>query len=70
MTRQPPYTTRSGLRIGSAYAPTTRPNLDRDALRIQRALLGERPAIDASGIFIAAVVSVVIAIVLITHWIS
>lgn len=63
-----PYTTRSGLRIGSAWQGCTPIHHDRDALRIQRALLGERSPIDASGVFIAAVVAVVFALVLITHW--
>ncbi len=63
-----PYTTKTGLRIGSAFDSGVRPYHDRDAIRIQRALLGERGGIDAGGIFIAAVVTAVIALVLVTHW--
>lgn len=62
------YTTRSGLRIGCAWQGRPPIHHDRDALRVQRALLGERSPIDASGLFIAAVVCAVIALVLITHW--
>ena len=49
-----PYTTRTGLRIGLRYTP--KPHHDRDALRLQSALLGNRDAIDWEGIYIVAVV--------------
>ena len=68
MPQHTPLTTKSGLRIGSAYVPTTRPYHDRDALKLQDALLRNRPSVDASGVFIAAVCAVVIAIPLIHHW--
>lgn len=63
-----PYTTRSGLRIGCHCQARPSVPHDRDALRLQRALLGEHPPIDASGLFIAVVVTAVIAIVLFAHW--
>jgi hypothetical protein len=65
----PPFTTRSGLQIGSAYTPPQRPYHDRDALKLQDALLGNKSGIDASGIFIAAVCLVVAAIPVIHHFI-
>lgn len=37
--RQPPYTTKSGLRIGCEYRPAQRPQHDEDALRLQQALI-------------------------------
>lgn len=40
--RQPPYTTRSGLRIGGCYQPVQRPQHDEDALRLQDALIASR----------------------------
>ena len=50
-----PYTTRSGLQVGRLYTPTARPHHDRDALRLQSALLGHKPQTDWDGIIIAAV---------------
>lgn len=48
-----PYTTRTGIKIGSLYqAPM--PKLDRDATRLQSALLGQRAQIDWDGILIVA----------------
>jgi len=41
--------------IGSLYTPTARPHHDRDALRLQSALLGHKPKTDWDGIIIAAV---------------
>lgn len=64
-----PYTTKSGVRIGSAYTPNAPVYHDRDALRLQDALLKNKPAIDKDGIFIAAVVAVVIAIPVVHHFI-
>lgn len=43
------------VQIGRAYVPTARPYHDRDALRLQSALLGHKPEIDWDGIIIAAV---------------
>ena len=40
--------------IGSLYTPTARPHHDRDALRLQSALLGHKPQTDWDGIIIAA----------------
>lgn len=40
--KQPPYTTRSGLRIGCEYRPAQRPQHDEDALRLQEALIAPR----------------------------
>lgn len=56
-----PYTTRTGLRIGSAYTPPQAPvYLDHDALRLQRALLGDRPATDWDGVAIALALGLVL----------
>ena len=63
-----PYHT-GKVAIGSAYVPNTRPYHDADALRLQDALLGNKPGIDASGVFIAAVCAVVVAIPVIHHFI-
>lgn len=63
-----PYTTKSGLQIGRLYMPTARPYHDRDAIRLQSALLGHKPAIDWDGIVIVAVCLAVLAAVFIaTH---
>lgn len=55
-----PYTTKTGLQIGRLYIPRQRPHHDRDAIRLQNALLGQRPARDWDGIAIAAVCIVAI----------
>ena len=55
-----PYTTRSGLQVGSLYTPPQRPHHDADALRLQSALLGHKPQTDWDGIIIAAFVLVVV----------
>ncbi len=48
-----PYTTSTGLRIGCKVEAAARHEYhDRDALRLQAALLGNRPAIDWDGIVI------------------
>ncbi len=48
-----PYTTKSGLRIGCKVEALTRHEYhDRDALRLQRALLGDKTPIDWDGIVI------------------
>lgn len=60
-----PYTTRSGLQVGSLYTPPQRPHHDADALRLQRALLGERPRIDWDGI---AIVIFTVAAVALAAW--
>lgn len=63
-----PYTTRTGLQIGREYTPTARPYHDRDALRLQSALLGQKPQTDWDGIIIAAVcLALVAAIIIATH---
>ena len=46
--------------IGSLYTPTARPHHDRDALRLQSALLGHKPEIDWDGIGIVAGVLLVV----------
>ncbi len=56
-----PYTTRTGLRIGcKVEAPTRHEYHDSDDLRLQAALLGNRPAIDWDGIYIVGAVLLVI----------
>ena len=57
-----PYTTRTGLQIGLLYTPTARPHHDRDALRLQSALLGHKPEIDWDGLYIVAVVAAAVAL--------
>ena len=48
-----PYTTRTGLRIGSKCDAIARHEYhDRDALRLQRTLLGDKTPIDWDGIVI------------------
>lgn len=43
------------VQIGAAYVPPPqRPHHDADALRLQRALLGERASTDWDGVLIAA----------------
>ena len=60
-----PYTTRSGLQVGSLYTPPQRPHHDADALRLQRALLGERTRTDWDGI---AIVVFTVAAVAVAAW--
>lgn len=61
-----PYTTKSGLQIGLLYQPPQRPHHDRDALRLQRALLGERASTDWDGVLIAACIVIsLLALVLV-----
>ena len=62
-----PYNT-GKVRIGSAYVPKTKPYHDRDALRLQDALLGNKPQRDWDGAFIAAVVVVVVFGILTHFW--
>jgi hypothetical protein len=57
------------VQIGSAYNPHRPVFHDRDALRLQDSLLGNKRSTDASGVFIAAVCAVVIAIPVIHHFI-
>jgi hypothetical protein len=38
---EPPYTTKTGLKIGSAYQRRQRPEIDGDASRLQEALLNK-----------------------------
>ena len=52
-----PYTTRSGLQVGSLYTAPQRPFHDADALLLQRALLGERRRVDWGGLYIVAAVA-------------
>jgi hypothetical protein len=61
-----PYTTRSGVRIGSAYNPAPRVFLSNDDLRIQRALLGERQRVDWDGI--AIVITTAAAVAALIFW--
>ena len=62
-----PYTTRSGLQVGSLYTPPQRPHHDADALRLQRALLGHKPQTDWDGIGIVAGVLVVVVMAVIVY---
>ncbi len=49
-----PYTTPSGLRIGSGYQPDLRLHHDHDAVRLQSALLRQKPGTDWEGLLICA----------------
>lgn len=68
--RQVPFTTKSGVQIGRDYRPTTKPHHDKDALRLQDALLGNKPTTDTSGVVIAAACLAFIAAVLLHHFIG
>lgn len=58
------------VKIGSKYQPPpARPEMDRDALRLQRALI-DKPQIDWDGIGIAAAVITLIGILLVPGWVS
>lgn len=62
-----PYTTKAGVRIGSKVkAPPVYEYHDRDALRLQRALLGDKTPIDWDGVSI--VVTVLLVILAIALW--
>jgi hypothetical protein len=63
--RQPPYTTRSGLRIGCEYRPAQRLHHDEDACRLQAALLaGSMPRRCAGNLlFLAAALALLAAVI-------
>lgn len=50
------------VEIGLLYTPAQRPYHDADALRLQRALLGERQRTDWDGIAIVAIVAASVAL--------
>jgi len=58
-----PYNT-GRIQIGLLYTPPQVPHHDADALRLQRALLGERPRIDWDGIAIVVATCAIAALVL------
>ena len=58
------------VKIGSKYQPPKEaPYMDRDALRLQRALI-DKPQIDWDGIAIVAGVVTLIGILLVPGWVS
>lgn len=57
--------TKTGLLIGAHHMRLQHPYHDADALRLQRALLGERPRIDWDGI---AIVIFTVAAVALAAW--
>lgn len=59
-----PYHT-GRIQIGLLYTPPQVPHHDADALRLQRALLGERTRPDWDGI---AIVAIVVAAVVLSVW--
>lgn len=62
-----PYATKSGVKVGSKYkVPPAPPYHDRDALRLQRALLGDKTPIDWDGVYI--VVFVALALIALIIW--
>lgn len=63
---QPRYQTRSGLQIGRLYIPIQSIERDADALRLQRALLGEKARVDWDGMVI--VLTVLFAVLAIGFW--
>ena len=50
------------VKIGLLYTPPQVPHHDADALRLQRALLGERTRTDWGGIAIVAIVAASVAL--------
>lgn len=56
------------VKIGLLYTPPQVPHHDADALRLQRALLGERTRTDWGGIAIVAIVAIVAASVALAAW--
>jgi hypothetical protein len=66
---EPPYTTRTGLKIGSAYQRRQRPEMDSDASRLQAALLnqgqGRREILTEERMtaFMLALLAVVLALI-------
>lgn len=54
--------------IGLSYQAKPNISMDKDALRLQRALLGERATIDKDGVAIVAGVLAFIAFVLVPFW--
>jgi len=63
-----PFTTRSGLRIGRYHTPAAPAvAMDADALRLQRALLGDKQRTDWDGI---AIVLGTLAVIGLTAWVT
>ena len=63
-----PYHT-GKVQIGAAYMRQQRPHHDADALRLQRALIGERASTDWDGIAIAVVCIIIVAMLaLVLAW--
>lgn len=60
-----PYTTRTGLKIGSAYQKRQRPDMDADAQRLQRALLTSDEEIKAERAEIRLSIVMTIALVVV-----
>ena len=65
-----PYTTASGLQIGLLYQTTARPHHDADAIRIQKAVTGKADPIDTDGVTIVLVMGVIIAAIVVAHWLG
>jgi hypothetical protein len=63
-----PWRTKSGCWVGRLHKPAPLPNIDRDALRLQRALLGEKEPRDWDGIAIVVGVCLLIALVMGPLW--
>lgn len=59
-----PYTTKSGVRIGLTYTAAARPYHDRDACRLQEALLaGRQPRRSGNGFVLAAALALLAAVI-------
>ena len=56
------------VQIGSTYNPNRPVYHDKDALKLQDALLGNKQGVDTSGVFIACVCVVVALIPVIHFW--
>lgn len=54
--------------IGLSYEAKPNISMDKDALRLQRALLGERNKIDKDGVAIIVGIVTFLAIVLVPFW--
>ncbi len=66
-----PWRTKSGVVVGALYRAQPKPHHDRDALRLQAALLGlPDDRIDWDGIAIVAVCGILAAAALVAFWVK
>lgn len=55
------FITRAGVQIGLLYQTTAKPHHDADALKLQSALLNDKPNMDWDGIVIVVVCAAIVA---------